>query len=263
MKVVLFCGGLGMRMREFSEALPKPMVPVGPRPVLWHLMRYYAHYGHKDFILCLGHQGDKIKEYFLNYKEWVSNDFTLSAGGHRIELLNSDIDDWRITFVDTGLRTNIGQRLMAVRNHLAGEEAFLANYADGLTDARLPDVIEHFHQGDKVGTFLCVRPRQTFHVVSLDPQGQVEAIEDSTRAGVWVNGGFFVFKQEIFDYIEPGEELVYEPFERLIKLGELAAYRHEGFWVGMDTFKDRQELDEMCNEGQAAWQVWRSADADV
>ena len=131
MKVVLFCGGLGTRLGELTEDVPKPLVKIGYRPILWHLMKYYAHYGHKDFILCLGYKADKIKDYFLNYNEYISNDFTMSEGGRNIELMQSDIADWKITFVDTGLRANIGQRLKAVQKHLAGEEMFLANYADG------------------------------------------------------------------------------------------------------------------------------------
>src|SRR3954468_9817857 len=134
MKVVLFCGGLGMRMREFSEAVPKPMVPIGYRPILWHVMKYYAHHGHKDFILCLGYQADVIKSYFLEYNECLSNDFVLSKGGKNLELLTTDIDRWRITFVDTRLKSNIGQRLKAVERQLEGEEMFLANYSDGLSD---------------------------------------------------------------------------------------------------------------------------------
>ncbi len=141
MKVVLFCGGLGLRMREYSDQVPKPMVPIGYRPVLWHLMRYYAHYGHTDFVLCLGHQGDVIKQYFLDYSETISNDFVLSGGGKDVELLSTDIDSWTITFVDTGMRASIGERLMAVRQHVAGEERFLANYADGLGDVDIDAVV--------------------------------------------------------------------------------------------------------------------------
>ena len=137
MKVVLFCGGLGMRLRDYSETIPKPMVNIGYRPILWHVMKYYAHYGHKDFILCLGHRADAVKNYFLNYNECASNDFVLSGGGKNLELLNSDIHDWRITFADTGIHSNIGQRLRAVEMHLEGEEEFLANYCDGLTDLRI------------------------------------------------------------------------------------------------------------------------------
>src|SRR5262249_46660265 len=144
MKVVLFCGGLGMRLREHSESIPKPMVPIGYRPILWHVMKYYAHYGHKDFILCLGYKADAIKHYFVNYDEAVSNDFVLSNGGRKLHLLNSDIHDWKITFVDTGLQSNIGQRLKQVERYIGEVEVFLANYSDGLTDLPLPKMIEHF-----------------------------------------------------------------------------------------------------------------------
>ena len=134
MKVVIFCGGLGTRLREYSETIPKPLVNIGERPIIWHLMKYYAHFGHKDFILCLGYRGDLIKNFFLNYNECDSNDFVLSESGRKIELFNEDTSDWRITFVDTGLKSNIGQRLKAVEKHLEGEEVFLANYTDGLSD---------------------------------------------------------------------------------------------------------------------------------
>jgi glucose-1-phosphate cytidylyltransferase len=260
-KVVLFCGGQGMRMREFSETIPKPMVPIGTRPVLWHLMRYYAHFGHTEFILCLGYKGEAIKEYFLEYKEWLSNDFVLSEGGTRIDLLNRDIDNWRITFVDTGMHANIGERLVAVRHHLEDDEVFLANYADGLSDVQLTDVIDHFEHHSSVATFVCVRPSQTFHVVTLQTS-LVTSIEESSRAGLWINGGFFVLRRDIFDYIESGEELVHEPFERLMEAGRLTGFKHEGFWAGMDTFKDRQALDELSTRGGARWKVWDPAQRD-
>src|SRR5262249_29649730 len=144
MKVVLFCGGLGTRLREFTGEIPKPMVKIGYRPILWHLMKYYAHYGHKDFILCLGYRADVIKQFFLNYEEWISNDFTLSKGGKELTLENNDIEDWKITFVDTGLHANIGERLVAVRRYVEDEDVFLANYSDGLTDLDLPTMIETF-----------------------------------------------------------------------------------------------------------------------
>jgi glucose-1-phosphate cytidylyltransferase len=255
-KVVLFCGGQGMRMREFSEAIPKPMVPIGTRPVLWHLMRYYAHFGHTDFILCLGYKGEAIKQYFLEYKEWLSNDFVLSSGGTKVELLNRDIDDWRITFVDTGLYANIGERLLAVRDHLDDDELFLANYADGLSDVHLPDVIEHRERHGSVATFVCVRPSQTFHVVTLADDSQVASIKESADVGMWINGGFFVLHKDLFDHIGPGEDLVFEPFDRLMAGGLLTGFRHEGFWAGMDTFKDRQALDDLSTRGGARWKVW-------
>jgi glucose-1-phosphate cytidylyltransferase len=169
MKVVLFCGGFGMRMREHSEALPKPMVAIGYRPILWHVMKYYAHYGHKDFILCLGYKADVIKKYFLEYNECVSNDFVLSRGGKSLKLLSSDIHDWDITFVDTGLTSNIGQRLKAVQRQLEGEQMFLANYTDGLSDVPLPAVIKSFKNSENVACFVSVKPRASFHFISWRP----------------------------------------------------------------------------------------------
>jgi glucose-1-phosphate cytidylyltransferase len=259
MKVVLFCGGLGMRLRDFSETIPKPMVNIGNRPILWHIMRYYAHYGHKEFILCLGHKGDLIKDYFLNYKETLSNDFVLSEGGRKVELLNSDIHDWKITFVNTGLNSNIGQRLKAAEKYLAGERVFLANYTDLLSDLRLPDLMDYFNHHDKIACFISVPPTQSFHIVTTKEGGLVSRIKHVSEAGVRINGGFFVFKDQIFDYIKDGEELVYEPFQRLIEKKQLVAYNHNGFWACMDTFKERQLLEDMYTRGETPWEVWKSS----
>ncbi|HMI30108.1 MAG TPA: sugar phosphate nucleotidyltransferase [Candidatus Limnocylindrales bacterium] len=258
MKVVLFCGGLGTRLREYSDTIPKPMVNIGHRPILWHVMKYYAYYGHKDFILCLGHRGDLIRQYFLNYDECISNDFVLSKGGRDVELYSRDIDDWRITFVDTGLQSNIGQRLRAVEKYLVGEPWFLANYSDGLSDLPLPEYLAYAQKRDRIGTFLCVRPNQSFHVVSMDPSGLVSDIQSSRESQFLVNGGFFAFKSEIFDYIGADEELVEEPFRRLIDKGELAAYRYDGFWGAMDTLKDKQRFDDMETQGETPWAVWKT-----
>ena len=256
MKVVLFCGGLGYRLRDYVENVPKPMVPIGYRPIMWHLMKYYAHWGHKDFILCLGYAGDKIKSFFLNYEEAVSNDFILSEGGKRRELLSSDMSDWRITFVETGMNANIGQRLVAVRKYLQGEETFLANYADGLTDLPLPDQIAHFKQHDKIAGFLSVKPNLSYHFVAARDDGRVSELCDTLHSGLRVNGGFFIFRQAIFDYIREGEELVLEPFQRLIKDEQLLAYKFDGFWVPMDTAKDKKRIDDLYNTGNAPWHVW-------
>ena len=160
MKVVLFCGGLGTRLREHSDTIPKPLVNIGVRPIIWHLMRYYAHFGHKEFILCLGYRGDQIRDYFLNYNECLSNDFILSEGGRRIEPVKRDIEDWKITFVDTGLHANIGQRLLRVRKYLDDDEEFLANYSDGLTDLPLDAHIAHFRQHRAIASFVAVRPHR-------------------------------------------------------------------------------------------------------
>jgi glucose-1-phosphate cytidylyltransferase len=256
MKVVLFCGGLGMRIRD-EENVPKPMITIGYRPILWHLMRYYAHFGFKDFILCLGYRADYIKNYFLTYNECVSNDFTLSEGGRRLELLKSDISDWRITFVDTGLQSNIGQRLKAVEKHLASEDYFLANYSDGLTDLPLDDQLSHFFSRGKVAGFVSVKPNLSCHVVNADEQGRVLAIEDIARSHLRINGGFFVFRRDIFDHMRDGEELVNEPFQRLLEQDQLLAYRYDGFWQAMDTFKDRQRLEELYSGGSAPWELWK------
>jgi glucose-1-phosphate cytidylyltransferase len=256
MKVVLFCGGLGTRLREFTGEIPKPMVKIGYRPIMWHLMKYYAHYGHKDFVLCLGYKADVIKQFFLQYEEWVSNDFTLSKGGKQLTLENNDIEDWNITFVDTGLHANIGERLMAVRKYVEGEDIFLANYSDGLTDLDLPTMISEFQASNKVGSFLAVPPSQSFHLVDLDAEGHVASLRPVAESNLLINGGFFALRQEIFDYMEPGEELVLEPFSRLIKERRLLGYRYDRFWC-MDTFKEQQQLTDLFNSGRAPWEVWK------
>lgn len=257
MKVVLFCGGLGTRLREHSETVPKPMVNIGYRPILWQLMKYYAHFGHSEFILCLGYRGDLIKQYFINYAEWLSNDFQLSGSAAEMHLYNRDIADWKITFADTGAHASIGQRLSAVRHYLGDDATFLANYSDGLSDLPLADYLEHFRHDDKIASFVCVRPHQSFHTVSLGADRLVRDIRHVSKSEFWVNGGFFAFKREIFDYLKDGEDLVAEPFQRLIDRQQLTAYRHEGFWACMDTFKDKQAFDEMDARGETPWQVWR------
>ncbi len=257
MKVVLFCGGLGTRLREHSDTIPKPLVEIGNRPVVWHLMKYYAHYGHKQFILCLGYRGNLIKEYFLNYQEWMSNDFVLRRGGAEVELRNRDIDDWEITFVDTGLHSNIGERLVAVRDLVAGEDIFLANYADGLSDSPLDEHLDRFRASDAVAGFLSVRSPQSYHAARIGDDGFVEEFGELADSGLWVNGGFFAMRPEIFDYINPGEELVEKPFHRLVDERRLMGFRHSGFWACMDTFKDKINFDRRHARGDAPWEIWR------
>lgn len=256
MKVVLFCGGQGLRIREDAQGTPKPMVTVGYRPILWHVMRSYAHYGHKDFVLCLGYRGDVIKNYFLHYEEALSNDFIMTGARATVDLLRTDIADWRITFVDTGLQANIGQRLKAVERYLAGEEIFLANYSDGLTDLPLPEMIERFARSDAVGAFIAVKPSASFHVVRHDESGKVTSIGHVGDSPLRINGGFFIFRRAIFDYLQPGDDLVEAPFQRLIQEGKLLAYPYDGFWACMDTFKERQLLEDLYATGHAPWMVW-------
>jgi glucose-1-phosphate cytidylyltransferase len=244
-------------MREHSETIPKPLVSVGHRPILWHLMRYYAHFGHKDFILCLGYRGDLIRDYFLRYSEAMTNDFVLSEGGRKVELMSRDLDDWRITFVDTGMHSNLGQRLLRVRKYLEGESTFLANYSDGLSDLPLDRLIDDFHARDVIASFAAVRVSQSFHAVHSDDNGLVTDIREIGSANLWINGGFFCLKREIFDYIPEGDELVEQPFRRLIEQRRLFAYRYSGFWKAMDTFKDKMSFDGMDARGEWPWMVWK------
>lgn len=258
MKVVLFCGGLGMRLRDFSESIPKPMVTVGYRPILWNIMRYYAHFGHKEFILCLGYKADMVKDYFLNYNEYLSNDFVFSAGGKQIDLISSDIQDWQITFADTGMTSNIGERLLKVKHYLKDDDTFLANYADGLSDLPLDRIIDHHYEMNGVATFLAYKSTQSFHVVRLNDDSRVNSISPIAQSGLMINCGFFVLDRKVFDYIQPGDELVERPFQRMISEGKLVGYPYNGFWTAMDTFKDKQLLDDMYSRGEKPWEVWRA-----
>lgn len=259
MKVVLFCGGLGTRLREFSDTIPKPMVPIGHRPILWHVMKYYAHHGHNEFILCLGYRGDLIREYFLNYEECLSNDFTLSDSGRSIELHSSDITDWKITFVDTGLNSNIGQRLQAVRHYLGDDPVFCANYADGLTDCPFDALYQSHLKSGKIATMLAVQPLHSYHVVAVESSGKVNGIMPLAQSGLWVNGGYFILNRDIFDHMRAGEELVEAPFARLIETNQLNGHQHAGFWASMDTFKDKQMFDDMNTKGNTPWTLWKNS----
>lgn len=255
MKVVLFCGGQGMRIRDFSSDIPKPMVPLGYRPILWHLMKYYAHFGHKQFILCLGYQADVIKRFFLEYREEISNDFVLS---HRnVDLLASDIDDWEITFVDTGVHTEIGERLRRVKDHLDGDDYFLANYADALVDLDHDSYVDTVVSKDVVAGLVAVRPPQSYHALNIEDGSWVTSVTPVSEADIWLNGGFFVLRQDIFDYIQRGDDLATETFARLMPERQLYAHKFEGFFGPMDTFKDKNRLDGLWERGEAPWVVWK------
>jgi len=256
-KVVLFCGGLGMRLRDYSDHVPKPMALIGNRPILWHVMKYYASFGHRDFVLCLGYKADVIKDYFLHYDEAISNDFVLSGRG-RVELLGSDIHDWRITFVDTGMHSNLGERLLRVRHLLDGEERFLANYSDGLSDLPLDRYLAEVESRDAIASLVAVRPSQSFHAVHSAEDGTVNSLQDVALSDYWINAGFFCLRREIFDYMQEGEELVIKPFDRLIAERRLFAYNYTGFWAAMDSFKDKITLDRMESRGDCPWKLWQS-----
>jgi glucose-1-phosphate cytidylyltransferase len=253
MKVVLFCGGLGTRIREYSENIPKPMVPVGNHPIMLHVMQYYSQYGHKDFVLCLGYKANTIKQFFLNYNPQAYMDCVVSGFGSKVELLGRPEEEWRVTLLDTGIWRNIGQRLWAVRDHVKNEEMFLANYSDGLTDVDLDHMVETFKQSGKLACFLAVRPPLTYHLADISEDGSVAAFRSSDRSDIWINGGYFIFRPEIFDYMREGEELVLEPFSRLIADDQLMAYRHNSFWRSMDTLRDRQTLEDLVEQGEMPW----------
>ncbi|GAA4161157.1 glucose-1-phosphate cytidylyltransferase [Gryllotalpicola daejeonensis] len=257
MKVVLFCGGLGMRIRADNQSAPKPMTTIGDRPILWHIMRYYAHFGHTEFILALGHGAKAVKDYFLHYEETASNDFVLSGGGRNVEMLGTDISDWKITFVDTGLHTPIGERLRRVRPYLEGDEVFLANYGDGVSDAPINEFIETL-PADHVGSLLAVPPQDSFHVVNFDADGGMSGIGAVANMDMWINGGFFVLRQGIFDYLDEGEDLVTDACVRAAAAGRFTANRYYGFWACMDTLKERVYLDELHAKGNAPWEVWNA-----
>lgn len=262
MKVVLFCGGLGMRIRDGSRDLPKPMVPVGDRPLLWHVMRYYAHFGHTEFILCLGHGAKEISDYFLHYEETDTNDFVLSGG--EVTTLSSEIDGWRITFAHTGIETPIGERLRRVRHYLEDDEMFLANYADVLTDAPLDEHVERFRRTDALASLLAVPPQSSFHIVATDDDDRVTGIDSVASLALRENGGYFILRRELLDELEPGCDLVGDTLTRLAPRGQVLAQKYDGFWVPADTVKERVALDELARgRAHPPWAVWVGEDEDL
>lgn len=262
MKVVLFCGGLGTRLREHSGTLPKAMVEIGYRPIIWHLMKYYAHHGITEFILCLGYRGDCIKNYCLSYDECLSNDFVLRQGGRTVCLQNTDVREWTITFADTGLHSNLAQQLTSVRKYLGDDEVFLANYTDGLTDLSLAPYLGHFYRHGKIASFLAVRPSQSFHFVTFGEDSSIANIQPASESNAWINGGFFLFHREIFNYLREGEDLVDGTLRRLLVAKQLTAYRYRGVRACMDTFKEKQFFDGLYESGSMPWAVWGKPSQD-
>lgn len=262
MKVVIFCGGVGVRMGEETQRIPKPMIQIGNRPILWHIMRSYAAWGHTEFILCLGYKGEVVKEYFLHHDEALTNDFVLDAnsGDGRVTLLSHDADNWRITFLDTGVNATIGERLKASEPYIGDDEIFLATYGDGLTDVRLPEMVDTFLDRDLLAMFLSVHTSFNAHIVESAPDGTVTGMQDMSTSDVRINGGFFVLRREILDHIRPGDELVEETFARLIPEGRIGAFRYDGFFGPMDTIKDRQRLENLLDSGNPPWNP-RSSDS--
>jgi glucose-1-phosphate cytidylyltransferase len=257
MKVVILCGGQGTRLREETEFRPKPLVPVGEKPVLWHIMKLFAHGGLNDFVLCLGYRGYMIKEYFLNY-EAMQNDFTISLGEKRsLEFHNAHAEqDLRVTMVDTGQATMTGGRVRRVRNYV-GNETFMVTYGDGLSDVDVRRVIAFHRAHGKLATITSVKPQARYGVLRLSGDQAVTAFAEKPQLESWINAGFMVLEPGVFDYLT-GDECILErePMERLAQEGQLMAYQHDGFFYAMDTYREYQALNEMWNAGDAPWKVW-------
>jgi len=254
-KVVLFCGGYGLRLRDHEPRIPKPVVPLGDEPLVLHVMRYYAHFGHDDFVLCLGYKGDVVQDAVERALE-----AQLGGAGPEVAGTAQDISGWNVQFVDTGLDATIADRLVAVRPFLDPGEPFFANYSDSLSDAHLPSLLAEHERTGAVASFMCVRPHLSLHHVAVDDRtGAVVEIR-SIREAMRINGGFFTLDQRVFDYIEPGDELVEQPFARLIADGLLHGQVYDGFWSTVDTFKDHMRLTALLQKGPGPWQLWRSPD---
>lgn len=245
-----------MRMRDGASNAPKPMATVGERPLLWHVMRYYADFGHTDFVLCLGYGASAVKDFFLTYDETRSNDFVLENGPRKVTLFQTDISDWRITFVDTGLNSPIGERLRRVRHVVEDEPMFLANYADVLTNASLPDMVQRFQVSDAAASLLAVPPQSSHHAVDIADNGLITQVTPMRDLRHWENGGYFILRPEIFDELKEGEDLVEDALVRLVRRRRVIAYPYEGYWSPADTVKERAHLDEMYHKGHCPWMIW-------
>lgn len=256
MKVVLLAGGLGTRLREETEFRPKPMVEVGGKPILWHIMKGYAHHGITEFVVCVGYRGDAIREYFLNYHSMI-RDFTMRLRSSDIEYHGDEIEDWGVTIADTGQDTPTGGRIYMARQHVDGE-TFMATYGDGVADVDISRLLDFHRSHGRIATITSVRPPIRFGIMDLDEDGRVERFREKPRGRDWVSAGFFVFEPGIFDYLSVDSVLEQEPLERLAKDGELMSFRHEGFWQPMDTYRERDLLNDLWDEDDAPWAVWKS-----
>lgn len=257
MKVVLLAGGFGTRLAEETDVKPKPMVEIGGRPILWHIMKLYSHYGFNDFIVCLGYKGYVIKEYFNNYFLHMA-DVTFDMTNNEITVHEKKAEPWRVTLVDTGNATMTGGRIKRIRKYV-GDETFMVTYGDGLSDQNIEALVAHHRAHGKLGTMTTVQPSGRFGSVSLGEGDSIDAFVEKPKGdGVWVNAGFFVFEPRVFDYID-GDSTILEkgPLEGLAADGQLSAFKHRGFWKPMDTLREKIEFEEMWNKDKAPWMVWR------
>ena len=257
MKVVILCGGQGTRLREETEFRPKPLVDVGQRPILWHIMKLYAYHGFRDFVLCLGYRGNMIKEYFLNY-EAMNNDFTICLGAqHHLSYHDTHTEqDFHVTLADTGLETMTGGRIKRVERFVE-DETFMVTYGDGLADVNIRSLLAFHRQHGKLATVTAVRPISRFGVLDVDDAGRVQRFSEKPTLDGWASAGFFVFNRRVFDYLK-GDECILErePLERLAGENHLMVFRHEGFFFAMDTYREYQILNDLWKNGQAPWKLW-------
>jgi glucose-1-phosphate cytidylyltransferase len=257
MKVVILCGGLGTRLREETEFRPKPMVEVGGRPILWHIMKSYAHYGFREFVLCLGYRGTAIKEYFLNY-EAMNNDFTICLGKEsRLEYNdNHEEQNFRITLADTGLETMTGGRLRRVRKYLS-DDCFMVTYGDGVSDVDIRGLVEFHKSHGRLATVTTFRPTSRFGILDINSDNQVQNFIEKPKSDAWASAGFFVFQREVLDYLDDDQCILeHQPLERLARERQLIAYHHDGFFYAMDTYREYQILNDLWKNGLAPWKVW-------
>lgn len=258
MKTVILCGGRGMRLGEHGASVPKALIEIGGQPVLWHILKLYAHHGLNDFVLCLGYLGEEIKRYFLEHR-WLHTDFTLEmkpVGDYELHQHHASGEDWRITFADTGLDTNTGGRLKRIQNYIGSDETFCVTYGDGLADIDLGALLAFHRAHGRLATLTAVNPRSSFGLLKLDADGAVTEFQEKPRLTEWINGGFFVFNRGIFDYLDDNAVLEQAPLERLARARQLMAYQHTGFWKCLDTYKDHLEFNQLWDEGQAVWKLW-------
>lgn len=255
MPVVILCGGMGTRLREETEFKPKPMVEIGGQPVLWHIMKIYAHYGFRRFILCLGYKGSVIRDYFINY-EAMSNDFTIHLGrGNKLTYQSDHTEqNFEVTLVDTGLHTMTGGRIKRIEQFI-DTDSFMVTYGDGLADLNVGALVDFHRAHGKLASLTAIRPPSRYGVLDLADGNCVLRFREKVQVD-WINGGFLVFNRRVFDYLDPDCILEQEPMARLAADGQLMAFRHEGFWIGMDTYREYEMLNKMWDSGNVPWRIW-------
>lgn len=257
MKVVILAGGKGTRISEESRLKPKPMVEIGGMPILWHIMKMYSYYGYHEFIVCCGYKGQMIKEYFTHFFVRQA-DSTFVLQDRRVIVHEKHIEPWKVTLANTGLETLTAGRILKIRDYIDGDE-FLLTYGDGVSDVDIDAVVDFHHQSGRIATITTVQPEGRFGAIKINPDtNQVEGFKEKARAdSIWVNAGFMVLNTKVFDYLGDGSMMLEaEPFERLAEDGQMAAYRHNGFWSPMDTMRDKEYLEKLWESGKAPWKRW-------